>query len=41
VIKILSDNKIKAPEKVSITSSSAVGGFRVSKFINSLSEYKK
>ncbi|MFA5072221.1 MAG: hypothetical protein WC511_07795 [Candidatus Pacearchaeota archaeon] len=41
IIKILIDNKVKTPEKVSITSSSAVGGFRVSEFINSLKEYRK
>jgi len=41
VVDVLINHKVKAPEKVSMTSSSAVGGFRVSEFINSLNEYKK
>jgi hypothetical protein len=40
VINILYDHKIKIPEKVLITSSSIVGGFRVSEFINSVEYYK-
>lgn len=41
VVEVLKDHKVKAPEKVIITSSSAVGGYRVSEFINYLNEYKK
>lgn len=40
VVKVLADHKIKTPEKVSITSSSVVGGIRVSEFINSVDYYK-
>lgn len=40
VVKVLSDHKVKTPEKVSITSSSVVGGVRVSEFINRLNEYR-
>lgn len=41
VVDVLANNSVKKPEKVSVTSSSAVGGFRVSEFINSLKDYKK
>ena len=41
VIKVLIDHKVKALEDVTITSLSAVGGYRVSEFINYLNEYKK
>jgi hypothetical protein len=41
VVKVLADHKVKTPEKVLITSSSVVGGGRVSKFINYLNIYRK
>ena len=40
VVKILADHKVKTPEKILVTSSSVVGGIRVSEFINSVYYYK-
>lgn len=40
VVSILANHKIKVPEKISVNTTSAVGGFRVSEFIKSLKDYK-